>query len=207
MLCLAKLEHRLGCTCLHKQLQGFAFFEKRLVLLDKNKEKVFDVNVIKLQQRCLLFRGALQEIPRLRLACQAMLEGCSQQFVYESCLALHEAFVNIVRHGKGDKTQIVLMGFTSDEGCTFKLLDQTEGFVYPKKSQLPSPREGGYGLYLIEHLTQKVKYFRKTTPAGWNQLVLHKRFRHEDRNRQPRRSSFDYFEGRAFGCERSSQVS
>ncbi len=96
-------------------------------------------------------------------------------------LAVNEAFCNIVVHGKGvnRKSRIVIQVEEEGEELKVEILDQSYGFD-PKEVHLPpqpEAKEGGYGLYLMKKLTDRMSYAKKGSFEEWNCLTLYKKER------------------------------
>lgn len=95
-------------------------------------------------------------------------------------LAINESFCNIVEHGyKNNSGQIIyLRAQYHQEGLWVEVSDQGECF---NPASIPEPsivdaEEGGYGLFIIRQLADKLMYLPKSAPDGWNHLRIYKRY-------------------------------
>jgi serine/threonine-protein kinase RsbW len=109
----------------------------------------------------------------------ARAEGFSPQKVADLCLAVDEAYTNIIKHAyKNDPSQIVKIDleFDNDQICVC-LTDSGEGFdeeryVMPDiEQQIKNKKRGGMGVYLINKLMDKVDY---TSSADENEIRMYK---------------------------------
>ena len=82
-------------------------------------------------------------------------------------LAIHEAAMNVVRHGFGGGADdyIVLRIIFGGDTFVFTLTDPAPAFTLPSLTQPDplEPREGGYGVFLIRQLMDEVEYSRANT--------------------------------------------
>jgi len=100
-------------------------------------------------------------------------------------LSLNEIFCNIVRHGYHNKPggEIIIRGIYEDRAITFTILDKGDTFD-PTEISDPSfagDKFGGFGLYMIKQIADKISYTAKTTHNGWNKLTIVKKLLNEER--------------------------
>ncbi|AOS83770.1 hypothetical protein BIU88_06160 [Chlorobaculum limnaeum] len=124
----------------------------------------------------------LEEISRLRhcLGAVARIEGYSDAFIAEFELSVHEAFVNAVRHGNCDNSELPVTmtletgAVAGDRFVEVRIRDCGEGFK-PERTidAICSARRGvtpgGRGLVLVHHY---VKSFRIESEEGGCVVVL-----------------------------------
>lgn len=94
-------------------------------------------------------------------------------------LAVDEIFCNIVKHGyRGlESGEVVLQGRIDQETLIFEIKDQGVAFD-PTVIEDPSfvgDQEGGFGLFLVKVVTDKITYAPKTHERGWNSLQMMKK--------------------------------
>jgi serine/threonine-protein kinase RsbW len=105
-----------------------------------------------------------------------VIESSYSHFVYSVQLVLQEASTNVLRHGYNDENGFTLnitlsAALLKDEkdyhrqALVMELVDTAPPFdITGVTVQQPDPlelQEGGYGLYLIHRLTDKMEYTRK----------------------------------------------
>jgi len=109
----------------------------------------------------------------------AQAEGFSPASVADLCLAVDEAYTNIIKHAyKYDATQLVKINleFNNNEICV-ALTDSGDSFdkstyVEPDiERQIKDKRRGGMGVYLIHKLMDKVDY---NTSTDENEIRMYK---------------------------------
>lgn len=109
----------------------------------------------------------------------AQAEGFSPGKVADLCLAVDEAYTNIIKHAyKNDSTQLVKIDleFSNNEICVV-LTDSGESFDESKyempdiKKQIKDKKRGGMGVYLIHKLMDKVDY---NTTDDENEIRMYK---------------------------------
>lgn len=96
----------------------------------------------------------------------ASSEGFSTQSVSDLCLAVDEAYTNIIKHAyKNDATQTVKIDLeVDDEKICVSLKDRGESFKQTEyslpdiKEQIKQKKRGGMGVYLIHKLMDDVNY-------------------------------------------------
>jgi serine/threonine-protein kinase RsbW len=107
-------------------------------------------------------------------------EGFSSKEVSDLCLAVDEAYTNIIKHAyKYDDTKTVHIDleFDSDKICVC-LKDQGEGFdrndykMPDIRNQIKMKKRGGMGVYLIHKLMDSVKY---RTDSDENEIRMYKK--------------------------------
>lgn len=104
------------------------------------------------------------------VAHHANSEGFSSESVSDLCLAVDEAYTNIIKHAyKNDPTQIVSIDLEfDDEKICVCLKDQGEsfnkkGYTIPDiREQIKNKKRGGMGVYLIHKLMDNVNYLTNT---------------------------------------------
>src|SRR5436190_5710654 len=114
---------------------------------------------------------------RLTLACQLSAvravgrtvhsflaqQGCAQDDIVASELALVEACNNAIQYAKGEQVQqpVHIEVLCDLKEITLQITDHTSGFEWPIRPAFPSPEsEGGRGLPLIQALTDYSEYQR-----------------------------------------------
>lgn len=75
-------------------------------------------------------------------------------------MAVIEAVENAIEHGnKESKEKIVSVGFEQcDGGLKFQVSDEGQGFDFMKFNELPEESGSGEGLFLMQTLSNKVKF-------------------------------------------------
>lgn len=124
----------------------------------------------------------LEEIPRLRhcIGAFARIEGYSDAFIPELELAVHEAFVNAVRHGNHENVELpVTMTFEAGEFLGEKFLEvrisDCGGGFEPVRAMTAicsgrtAKASGGRGLFLASQLAES---FRIENAMGGCVVVL-----------------------------------
>lgn len=122
-----------------------------------------------------------QALDAMRTALEKDLgyHACSERgWIDDLLLAATEAATNIIRYGtRGETFEI----FTHAESGDFELSFEYPGEPYtPEEAELPDPEllaEGGYGLFLIEALTDRVLH--DTPTPGTQRIRLIKRLPRE----------------------------
>jgi sigma-B regulation protein RsbU (phosphoserine phosphatase) len=109
-------------------------------------------------------------------------QGCSQDFVDSTVLAVDEATCNVMRHAyRGDETGDIIIQIRRD-GPTliFRLID----FAPPveirkvKSRNLDEVRPGGLGVYLIKQIMDTMQFESPPEGAG-NMLVMTRKLESE----------------------------
>lgn len=97
-------------------------------------------------------------------------------------LALQETVTNVIRHGYGGRGGEMQIEFRLRDG-EFEVEISDWGTPFdPEKIPLPNfetPKPGGYGLYIVKHVTDRVEYRRE---GERNIVQLMKRFPAESPN-------------------------
>lgn len=92
--------------------------------------------------------------------------GCNEGDIADICLAVDEAYTNIIKHAyKGDskKSVDIKLGYNDDEFWV-SLLDKGGSFNPTKYSKpdickrIKERKRGGVGVYLIKELMDRVEY-------------------------------------------------
>lgn len=104
--------------------------------------------------------------------------GLSSERTGELILAVDEAVSNIVMHGmQSAEGNIVVLVRTNPESLTVQISDDGPLFDPTKTtdphleiSPLEREKAGGYGLYLLNHLVDRIEY--RVTEEGQNELSL-----------------------------------
>ena len=126
---------------------------------------------------------------RLTLACQLSAvrplgrtvhtflaqQGCAQDDIVASELALVEACNNAIQYAKGSQLEqpVHVEIWCDPKEITLQITDHTAGFDWPNRPAFPPPEnEGGRGLPLIQALTDHSEYRRG---QDGNVLCLRKR--------------------------------
>ena len=110
----------------------------------------------------------------------AASEGFSPQTVADLCLAVDEAYTNIIKHAyKFDSTKSVKIDLEfDDQKLSVRLKDKGESFneakyVMPDISeQVKNKRRGGMGVYLMKKLMDEVNY---DSSGDENEIVILKK--------------------------------
>jgi len=110
----------------------------------------------------------------------ATSEGFSPQTVADLCLAVDEAYTNIIKHAyKFDASKSVKIDLEfDDQKLSVRLRDKGESFnedkyVMPDISeQIKNKRRGGMGIYLMKKLMDKVTY---DTSGSENEIIMLKK--------------------------------
>jgi serine/threonine-protein kinase RsbW len=104
------------------------------------------------------------------------VEGLSQpeQTIYEIQLAVQEVCANIVNHAyanfEGGRIQAIIELAKDPRRVVIELSDTGLSFDFDAASVAPDldePHEGGYGLFLIEQVMDKVSYQAQATGNTW----------------------------------------
>lgn len=105
--------------------------------------------------------------------------GCPMKILMQISMCLEEIYINIAHYAYGDKGGMVNLGFDySDNIVTLQLRDRGIEFNplavdAPKKNlSLEDRKEGGFGIYLVREMMDKVEY---TYENGENVLTFRKR--------------------------------
>lgn len=102
--------------------------------------------------------------------------GDNQRLSQQMQLAVNEAFCNAVKHGTGES--IVLKGELQAGGVMVELSDQGEPFDPAKAASLDlgGERDGGYGMYMMKEILDRISYSPRRTRDGWNHLQMYKSY-------------------------------
>lgn len=127
------------------------------------------------------------ELSQLEAVREFVVNTCSQvpDYVEDESgplqLAMNEIFCNIVEHSgiEEGRGEVHIEAQLKTEGICFEVLDKGQAFR-PSNIEEPSlsgDRSGGFGLYLIRNIMDKVCYEPKTSASAWNRLCLYKQFK------------------------------
>jgi len=127
----------------------------------------------------------LDNLKRVREFVEAHAEeaGLPAEAAKDLALAVDEAVTNIVVHGGPTRDGLIEVDAPDHaEGCVVRIRDSGRFFdptAAPDENPPISPLErdapGGFGIFLIKHLVDEVRY--RTTAEGRNELTLLKRRR------------------------------
>jgi serine/threonine-protein kinase RsbW len=114
------------------------------------------------------------------VAQHAKAQGFSEKAVSDVCLAVDEAYTNIIKHAyKFDPTKKVEVDleFDSEQICV-SLIDTGESFdksnyaIPDIPKQIKNKKRGGMGVYLIQKLMDRVNY---NTRDSENEIKMYKK--------------------------------
>jgi serine/threonine-protein kinase RsbW len=124
----------------------------------------------------LRIESRLDELARARawVVDHAHAAGMPEQVVNELRLAVSEAVANVIEHGyHSEPHHIIDLHLAVDETrLVLTIHDDGEPFEVQayQAPDLDQPHEGGYGVYLIQHLMDEVHY--DTSAGGGTTLTL-----------------------------------
>ncbi|MFG2138828.1 ATP-binding protein [Streptomyces sp. NPDC048650] len=123
----------------------------------------------------LQLRREAASVPLARRLLLGTMEtaGVDPDICYDLSVALSEACANAVEHG-GDATgDYRVTAFIDGDTCRIEVTDSGPGFrgphapaAVPTPTQAPTDAEDGRGLFLIEALTDHVRYRNRTGRRG-----------------------------------------
>ena len=134
-------------------------------------ETAFEIALPATRERLAAVRAAIEPLIEPELArC-----GCTAQFE-ELMLALQEAMSNVVRHAYSDRTEPGPLYVRVERmPHLLRVTVADEGVGYDPAAVPPPdfehPREGGFGLHLMQQVMSKVAYSRRD---GRNTLLMEK---------------------------------
>jgi serine phosphatase RsbU (regulator of sigma subunit)/anti-sigma regulatory factor (Ser/Thr protein kinase) len=131
-------------------------------------------------QRRLTVPGQLAEVPNIRRWLREVLTSWSvpTSIIADLALAATEVCTNIIRHGYdgGEEGEIQIHLSREEDAIYLTILDTAPPFAPRAGVALPETlAEGGYGLYLVQNLVDKVSY--QSNGDRGNRIVLMKRTR------------------------------
>ena len=88
-----------------------------------------------------------------RRAVDALRGSVDDDLLPKAQLLVSELVTNSVRHGEGDRVQLVL-DVRGERRLRCEIVDQGHGFV-PTARTLPKDAKGGWGLHLVETLSDQ----------------------------------------------------
>lgn len=129
------------------------------------------------------FRSDFDELSALRnfvdVFCQKA-PGDRLSLTRDLQLAMNEAFCNILKHSYKEKKdrEVVVRVEKLEEGILIDLCDRGEAFdpVHVSLPDFSGVKERGFGLYMMNAISDKLVYLRKTKTEGWNRLRIFKSY-------------------------------
>ncbi len=108
------------------------------------------------------------------------IPGDAGAFTGQLQLAVNEAFANIVQHSSDDKEiqKVILRGCRGLEGMDIEIRDQGKPF---SPEEVPHPnlageKDGGFGLFIIQQIADRLVYCPKKSNEEWNSLQIYKSY-------------------------------
>ena len=118
-----------------------------------------------------------QELPRTRAFVRQLgrQSGLNESETQNVVLAVNEAVSNVMRHAYGGKPGhlLKLEGFVEKNQLMIRIQDDGKSF---SREEVPEPsfkgdRSGGFGVFIMEHLMDEVRYERSEDQSNVTWLI------------------------------------
>ncbi|MCX7908472.1 MAG: ATP-binding protein [Ignavibacteria bacterium] len=137
-----------------------------------------------MNERKIKINANLSELDKLRLAVNdfCKVHNVEGKIVYYISLAIEEAFVNLIKYSFDfDSKRLVYFSFEVEEN-EIKIIIEDDGKSFDPRTVLPIENEqikkkhtkGGFGIFLISQIMDKIDYFPKDKNSPTNKLILTK---------------------------------